>query len=113
MRFPSLVRKNQCNTPITINLNSPDAYGEDGEPIKGFIYSGKCNYQEKTHEIVTADKRRVEVAATCLFHTDICPDIDSLEGGIAIVLGKERKIEYSTKARNPDGTVNFIQLELK
>lgn len=113
MRYPDLVRDSMCKTFAKVSINKSDAYDEDGEPVEGYVYSGRCNYQEKAHTIITADKRKVEVTGKCLFNGDILPDVNTLDGGMVNILGRDRKIEYSFKARNPDGTVNFTQLEIK
>ena len=40
------------------------------------------------------------------------PDFPTLSGGTVTIFGEERRIEQGMKARNPDGTVNYCQLEV-
>ncbi|WP_455616639.1 hypothetical protein [Eisenbergiella sp.] len=72
----------------------------------------KCNFQDKAKTILTAEKKLVQITGTALFTGDIAPSFPTLSGGTVIIFGEERRIEQGMKARNPDGTVNFCQLEV-
>lgn len=49
----------------------------------------------------------------CLaFDGDIAPDSPTLSGGFVILDGVKRSIVQGTKHRNPDGTVNFTELDV-
>ena len=61
---------------------------------------------------LTTEKKLVQITGTALFPGDIAPDFPTLSGGTVIIFGEERRIEQGMKARNPDGTVNYCQLEV-
>ena len=84
-------------------------YGELLEPVG---YSGKCNYQDKAKTVPTAEKKLVQITGTALFPGDICPELPVISGGSAEIFGVKRRILQGTKARNPDGTVNFTDVLL-
>ena len=85
---------------------------EDGEPAEKIKYEGKCNYQDKAKRIFTDEKKIIEISGTALFPGDICPELPVISGGTAVVFGKERRIYQGTKGRNPDGSVNFTEVQL-
>ena len=72
----------------------------------------KCNFQDRAKTILTAEKKLVQITGTAMFPGDIVPDFPTLSGGTVTVFGEERRIEQGMKARNPDGTVNYCQLEV-
>lgn len=129
MKFPCLVRPQFCKTPIYLTLYG-EGLSEDGAPIT--IYERKelvasddlypydnlyseplmCNYQSKAKTIFTAQQKRVEVSGVILIPGDICPDYPEISGGFVIVDGIRRELAKGIKARNPDGTVNFIELDV-
>ena len=76
------------------------------------VYGGKCNYQDKARTVLTAEKKLVEVTGSALFPGDICPELPAISGGTAFVLGGKRRILQGKKARNPDGTVNYMEVLL-
>lgn len=125
MRYPKLVPQKYCTTPVrVVFLGAIDIEGQ--ETIVG-TYSGKCNLSQKTKQRVTADKRLITIEAVALFDGDIAPNLlqpkgllyvtetDSRNGEGEETLEPENKpyrIFSYTKARNPDGTVNYTRLEL-
>lgn len=111
MRYPCLVGKRQCKTDIHVEIETEevDNYGEPFPPV---VYDGKCNYQDTAKTIRTAEKKLIEISGTALFPGDIAPELPVISGGTAIIYGVERRIAIGTKARNPDGTVNYTRLEL-
>ena len=109
MRWPDLVPEVVCATPIQIIQT--DGIGEDGAPAQTLVFDGKCNYSEKSKQVLTADRQLITISGIALFHGDILPDKNIVEG-FANVLGKRQRIFRSVKARNPDGTVNYTSLEL-
>lgn len=111
MKFPSLVNKRFCKTPIRVNLYS-EGTDEDGAPVSGTVYEGRCNYQDSAKTILTADKRLVQLAAQAFFIGDIAPEMAVISGGEAEINGEKRIIAQGMKARNPDGTVNYTRLDL-
>lgn len=125
MRYPKLVPQKYCTTPVrVVFLGAIDIEGQ--ETVVG-TYSGKCNLSQKTKQRVTADKRLITIEAVALFDGDIAPNLlqpkgllyvtetDSQNGESEETLEPENKpyrIFSYTKARNPDGTVNYTRLEL-
>lgn len=111
MMYPCLVDKRKCKTDIRVEID-PGGVDKYGKPLAPVIYEGKCNYQDRARTILTAEKKLVEVTGTALFLGDIAPGLTVISGGFAKVFGEERRIALGTKARNPDGTVNYTGLEL-
>ena len=106
MRYPKLVPEKLCKTDISLEMDQEgiDKYGEPLEPVR---YTGKCNYQ-----ILTSEKKLVQITGTALFPKDICPELAVISGGTAVIFGTERRILEGRKARNPDGSVNFTEVLL-
>ncbi len=111
MKYPCLVPKRLCKVDIHIHLES-EGTNEYGQPETTLDLDLKCNFQDKAKTILTAEKKLVEITGTAMFPGDIAPDWPTLSGGTVTVFGETRRIERGTKARNPDGTVNFSQLEV-
>ncbi len=111
-RWPQLVLPQFCKTDISVIVDSEEL-NENGTPKKLLEWTGKCNYQDKVKRVWTSDKVLVEVSGTCLIPGDIAPNLVVIPSGIVKVFGVARELVQGTKARNPDGTVNYTQLELK
>lgn len=111
MKYPKLVRKENCKTDIHIVLYG-EGSTEDGEPIIALDTNLKCNYQDKAKRVLTAEKVIIQLTAKAYFVGDIAPDLAVISGGQVTVFGETRSIYQGTKARNPDGTVNFTELEI-
>lgn len=111
-RWPQLVLSQFCTTDIKVTVEGEEL-NENGTPCTLIEWSGKCNYQDKAKRIYTGEKTLVEVTGTCLIPGDIAPEVATIPSGIVHIFGVDRILVLGTKARNPDGTVNFTQLELK
>lgn len=111
MMFPCLVDKRMCKTPIKAKLD-PEGYGNFGEPLSPVDYEGMCNYQDKAKTVLTAEKKLVEITGTAYFPGDICPELAVISGGSVVIFDTTQRIAAGSKARNPDGTVNYTVLEL-
>ena len=111
MKYPKLVRKENCKTDIHIVLYG-EGITEDGEPIIALDTNLKFNYQDKAKRVLTAEKVIIQLTAKAYFVGDIAPDLAVISGGQVTVFGETRSIYQGTKARNPDGTVNFTELEI-
>ena len=111
MKYPKLVRKENCKTDIHIVLYG-EGTTEDGEPIIALDTNLKCNYQDKAKRVLTAEKVIIQLTAKAYFVGDIAPDLAVISGGQVTVFGETRSIYQGTKARNPDRTVNFTELEI-
>lgn len=112
MKYPCLVPKQLCKTDIDIVLYSEDI-DENGSPIIVLKDKLKCNYQDKSKQILTPQKQLITISGTALLPGDIAPELATISGGKVIVYGVERNIYQGTKARNPDGTVNYTKVELE
>ena len=111
MNYPKLVRKENCKTDIHVVLYG-EGTTEDGEPIIALDVNLKCNYQDKAKRVLTAEKVIIQITAKAYFVGDIAPNLAVISGGQITVFGETRSIYQGTKARNPDGTVNFTELEI-
>lgn len=111
MKYPCLVDKRVCRTPIYAELDR-EGYGNFGKPLDGIVFDGLCNYQDRAKTVLTAEKKLVEVTGSAYIPGDICPELPVISGGTVTIFGVERRIAVGTKARNPDGTVNYCVLEI-
>ena len=111
MRYPCLVPRRLCKTPISIQIDQ-EGLNEYGEPFSTVTYSGNCNYQDKAKTVLTAEKKLIQITGTALFPGDICPELPVISRGEATILGATRRILEGRKARNPDGTVNYTEVLL-
>ena len=74
------------------------------------LLSGLKALRVKT--VLTAEKKLVQLSGVALFPGDIAPDLPNLSGGTIEVNGEKRRIFQGRKARNPDGTVNYSELDV-
>lgn len=111
MKYPCLVLEQFCTTDISLEMEK-EGLNKYGEPLEIVAYSGKCNYQDKAKTILTTEKKLVQITGSALFPGDICPELPVISGGKANVFGVTRRIVQGTKARNPDGSVNFTEVLL-
>jgi hypothetical protein len=109
MKFPCLVRPKFCKTPVYITLYG-EGLNEDGAPE--IIGAVMCNYQDSSKTVLTDQQKRVEVSGVILIPYDLYPNTPTISGGYVEVNGVKREIAKGTKARNPDGTVNYTRLDL-
>lgn len=112
MKWPCLVSNKYCNVDIKLSMDQ-EGINKYGEPLESITYEGKCNYQDRARRIFTDEKKVIEITGTALFPGDICPELPVISGGTAKVFDVERRIYRGTKARNPDGTVNYTEVLLK
>lgn len=111
MKYPCLVPKRLCKTPVHVHLEAEGTTCE-GDPEFVVDLDLKCNFQDRAKTILTAEKKLVQITGTALFPGDIAPDLPSLSGGTVTIFGQERRIEQGCKNRNPDGSVNYCSLEV-
>lgn len=112
MKWPSLVPDKVCITPIHIKIEDV-GLSEEGEPIIILEGDFRCNFQDQAHKILTAEQKLVTLSGKAYLNGDIAPDLAVISGGEVEVFGIKRKLYKGTKARNPDGTVNYTLLELE
>lgn len=111
MRYPCLIPKKICKTPIHLEFEQ-EGLNEYGEPLETVVFEGTCNYQDRARTVLTAEKKLVEITGRALLPGDACPELPVISGGVAKVFGVPRRILQGTKARNPDGTVNYTEVLL-
>ena len=111
MKFPCLVRPQFCNTPVTVVIYG-EGVDEDGAPEIKYSGEHECNYQDKAKTVLTAEKKVVQVSGVALIPGDIAPELPTMSGGYVEIFGVRREIVNGVKARNPDGTVNFTELDV-
>lgn len=111
MKYPCLIPKQFCKTDIEAKL-SREELNVYGEPLEPVLWSGKCNYQDKGKTVLTAEKKLIQLSGCALIPGDIAPELPVLCGGTIKIYGEERRIYEGTKARNPDGTVNYTRLDV-
>lgn len=111
MKFPCLVDKRFCKTPIIVSIDSTEL-NEDGELVGGFAAITTCNLQMGARASLTKDKEKIELSGIALFVGDLCPSLPVIASGTATINGQEYSINKGTKNLNPDGTVNYTTLEL-
>ena len=111
MKFPCLVDKRFCNTPITVNIDNSEL-NEDGELEEVISIDTKCNLQMGAKTSLTKDKEKIELSGIALFIGDLCPTLPIIASGTVTINGQEYSINKGTKNYNFDGTVNFTTLEL-
>jgi len=111
MIYPKLVRSFVQSTAISVVIEL-EGIDEDGAPVEGVTYSGKCNYQDSAGRTVTKDKQEIRISGSAYFDGDIAESLAAISGGTVTVNGEERAIVRGMKARNPDGTVNYTRIDL-
>jgi hypothetical protein len=109
MKYPQLVREKDCKTPCTVVLFA-EGITEDGAPQTAFSGECKCIWQSSARRIRTAKHEEVTLTAEAWFCGDLCPALPEITDGKMTVDGVCRRIVTGTKARNPDGTVNYTLL---
>lgn len=112
MIYPSLVRKKDCKTDIHVILYGENTT-EDGAPEIVLDKDLKCNYQDSAKRVLTTEKVIIQINGVALFCEDFAPDIPVISSGKVTIFGETREIYQGTKARNSDGTVNYIKLEIQ
>ena len=110
-RYPQLVPKRLCKTPISVTVQG-EGLTKTGAPITLIVEELKCNFQDGGQWVINDDQKYVRTSGSAYFNGDPFPSIPNITGGTVIVHGEERKVERGIKGRNPDGTVNFVQLRL-
>ena len=99
-----------ANTQVTVTIT--EGLTEDGESDVKLIYEGKCIYDEKSRQVLDAERRLVRLSAKAIIEGDLYPGLD-LEGFVEVAgSGVKRSIFRAARPRNPDGSVYSTELEL-
>ena len=112
MRYPKLITKSYCKTPIKVTIYTGEI-GEDGEPLTYGTLETTCNYQASAMRKFGDFHQDTTITSSVYFSDDIFPELSVITSGVVEVFGETRDIVIGEKARNPDGTVNFVRLGLK
>lgn len=112
MKYPNLVKEKFCNTDIKVVIER-EGLSKYGAPLESIELDLKCNYQDSAKTVLTAEKKLVKLSGAAYFNGDICKELETIPGGYVEVFGVRRKIFSATKARNPDGTVNYTKIDLE
>ncbi|MEG1407501.1 MAG: hypothetical protein RSD23_06550 [Ruthenibacterium sp.] len=108
MQWPSLVPAAMCCVPVVLHLT--DGINENGTPREVLTLATVCNYSGKAGWSMDAQRQLVKYTASALFTGDLAPQLQNLTG-TATLLGGAMTISGFCRARNPDGTVNYVKLE--
>ena len=109
--WPSLVLPQFCKTPIHLIFHQ-EGIDEDGAPVKALELDALCNYQGSAKRVRTDKETFVQLTGICLFNGDVAPSVLEIGAGEAIIFGEKRTIVSGKKARNPDGSVNYCEVDL-
>ena len=55
----------------------------------------------------------IDISGRAYFNGDVIPDVSNIVAGSATVFGQLREIRRGFKRRNPDGTVNYTEIQFK
>lgn len=95
-------------TPITVYLTEQ---GKGGKKETEETWTGLCNFSETHKRVQNSQGIWVHLSGVVHIKGDIFPDKDHIEGYV-IINGQKLNIDYSSRPRNPDGTINHTRLEL-
>lgn len=111
MIWPQLVPDAVCTVPIHVRIET-EGISEEGEPITALDDDFMCNYQDSAYRMLNEQQKLIVLSGKAYFSKDIAPNLPTITGGEVEVFGVKRRIYKGTKARNPDGSVNYTLLEL-
>lgn len=109
MTYPKLIRDRDCKTPCTVVLFA-EGITEDGAPQTAFTAELRCIFQSSSRRVRTSKREEVTLTGEAFFSGDICPALPEIPDGEITIGGVCRRIVAGTKAKNPDGTVNYTLL---
>lgn len=112
MKYPKLVPEAVCKTPCEVVLFA-EGITEDGAHKTAFSGSLKCLFQSSSKRVKTDKDEEVTLSGEAFFASDFCPELPEIPDGEMTVLGVKRSIVTGQKARDPDGSVNYIRLGVK
>lgn len=101
-----------CVTPCTIKLDAPGV-SEDGEPITQKRIETRCIYSERRKRVYDKDGKATEIIGKVIVKGDIAPKMAEIASGTITIRDRVMTIYSGIRAKNPDGTVNHTEFELK
>lgn len=111
MEFPKLVRFGFATTPIHVVIYG-EGVTEDGSPVIAAQGDFDCNWQDSAATVLTKEQKKVRISGKALINGDLAPALAVISGGYVEINGVRRDIAHGIKARNPDGTVNYTELDV-
>lgn len=112
MKYPCLILEQTCTTPIAVEIEQ-EGLNKYGEPLETVTWEGMCNYQDSAKTIWTSEKKQITITGICYIRGNIADELPTLSGGKVLVHGVERRIAQGIRARNIDGSVNYVELRLE
>jgi hypothetical protein len=95
---------------VTLIKVYQETQGENGLEEQ-LIFDGKCCYDDKTKQVLDAERRLVTLCGKVILKGDIYPD--KLISGYVLFGEDIKKTIYRTaRPKNPDGSVFSTELEL-
>lgn len=93
--------------PVKVYWEGTDS---DGEYMEELIYDGPAFLDEKSRQVLDAERRLVMLTGLVIIEGDIYPD-KPIQGYV-VVNGQHKAIHSTLRPRNPDGTVYSTELML-
>lgn len=101
-----------CVTPCEIKLDEPHI-SEEGEPMTAATIKTSCIYSERRKRLYDKDGKYTELVGKVIIKGDIAPKMREISSGTITIHKREMTIYSGIRAKNPDGTVNHTEFELK
>lgn len=95
------------NTPLKVYKTEQN---EDGEPVEEILFDGLASYDEKSRQVMDAERRLVRLSGKVIIEGDINPG--KVIEGLVKIGEVEKTIHGSQRPRNPDGSVFSTELDL-
>lgn len=111
MKFPKLVNSGFTKTWLHVTLYAEEIT-EDGAPIIALDDDFRGNWQDGAKTILTKEQKKVQISGRVYIDGDAAPCLSEITDGIVTVFGVDRKLAMGRKHRNPDGTVNYTELDV-
>lgn len=112
MKFPKLVPEWVCSIPIKLEFES-EGITEDGAPVETITVEAMGNFQDGGEVVYTTDQKQIRISGRAYFNGDIVPELTNISGGYGYIFEEKREIYKGYKRRNPDGTVNHVEVQFK
>lgn len=112
MKYPKLVPNWVCSIPISLEIEG-EGITEDGAPAGITKVEALGNWQDGGETIYTTDQKQIKISGKAYFTEDIVPSITNISGGYGYIFGEKREIYKGFKHRNPDGSVNHVEVQFR
>lgn len=109
MSWPKLVRIARTPARVVIESAEPNEFNER-QILRDL--NVLCNYQDAAAVRYTTEKQTPGITGVLYIDGDIVPEAAVISVGYVEIFGEKREISKGTKARNPDGTVNYTRLDV-